>query len=106
MSAPRVRVTDRSEKLPMLRDLRYAIRHWAARPAFTATAVLTVALGIGTATAIFSVVDAVLLRPLPWNDPDRLVTIWVVRPQWSRSPALAAAATRGLLTGRISETCS
>lgn len=80
------------------RDLRYGIRRWAARPAFTATAVLTLALGIGTATAIFSVVDAVLLRPLPWNDPDRLVTIWIVRPQWSRSPALAAAATRGLLT--------
>ena len=82
----------------MLRDLRYAIRRWTARPTFTATAVLTVALGIGAATAIFSVVDAVLLRPLPWNDPDRLVTIWIVRPPWLRSPALAPAATRGLLT--------
>lgn len=58
------------------RDLRLAARSLAKTPAFTATAVFTLALGIGPTTALFSVVDAVLLRPLPFQDPDRLVVIW------------------------------
>jgi predicted permease len=57
-------------------DLRYAVRVLLARPLFTAVACLTLALGIGATTAMFSVVDGVLWRPLPWRQPDRAVMIW------------------------------
>src|SRR5437868_931036 len=60
----------------MLTDIRQAWRSLAAAPALTATAVLTLALGIGATTATYSVVDAVLLRPLPYAEPDRLVYLW------------------------------
>src|ERR1022692_5212472 len=57
-------------------DLRYGARVLAKAPAFTAVALLTLALGMGAATAIFSVVDTVLLKPLPFRDAERLLVIW------------------------------
>src|SRR5688572_5045491 len=57
------------------RDLRFALRALSRRPAFTFAAVVTLALGIGATTAIFSVVYSVLIRPLPYPNADELVTI-------------------------------
>lgn len=57
-------------------DLRFAWRQWRRSPSFAAVAILTLGLGAGAATAILSIVDTVLLRPLPFREPDRLVTIW------------------------------
>jgi hypothetical protein len=65
-------------------DLRFALRGWAKTPGFAVAAVATLALGIGANTAVFSVISGVLLRPLPYPDPDRLVQVNEIQPR-SRS---------------------
>ncbi|MGH9932754.1 MAG: ABC transporter permease, partial [Pyrinomonadaceae bacterium] len=64
-----------------LQDLRYAFRTSLDRPGFTLIAVMTLALGIGSSTAIFSVVDAALLRGLPYSAPEKLYHLWESTPQ-------------------------
>lgn len=65
----------------LLRDLRYAVRTIARVPGFAAVVVLTLAVGVGANTAIFGVVNAVLLRPFPFQEPDRLAIAWEVMPR-------------------------
>jgi hypothetical protein len=62
-------------------DVRFAWRAVARRPAFTSLVVLTLALGIGVNSAVFALVDAVLLRPLPYRDPSRLTFVWQTLPE-------------------------
>jgi putative ABC transport system permease protein len=64
-----------------MNDLKFAFRQLLKNPGFTAVAVLTLALGIGANTAIFSIINGVLLKPLPYSEPDRLMTLWERSPQ-------------------------
>ena len=67
-----------------MQDVRFAYRTLRKQPTFTVVSVLTLALGIGAITAVFTVVNGVILRPLPYPDPDRLVTVWEANPAFPR----------------------
>jgi putative ABC transport system permease protein len=72
-----------------IQDVDYAYRILRKRPGFLVVAVLTVALGIGAATATFSVVDGVVVRALPYRSPGQLAYIWAVIPKWRQEPTMA-----------------
>src|SRR5262245_12065198 len=76
----------------MWADLRVACRSLRCSPLFAATAMATLALGIGASSAIFSIVHAVLIRPLPYRDPARLVRIWEANPSAGDERSLVSAA--------------
>jgi hypothetical protein len=83
----------RSQEAPMsslAQDIRYAMRQFTSRPGFAAIVVFVLGVGIGATSAVFSVVNGVLLEPLPYRDPDRLVLLWghmsateVTKAPWS-----------------------
>jgi len=70
-----------------LRNLRYTLRTMSRNPGVTLIALITLAIGIGANTAIFSIVNSFLLRPLPFREPDQLVAVYAVPPNFDRSPA-------------------
>jgi hypothetical protein len=78
----------------LAQDFRYAIRVLSRSPGFTVTAVLILAIAMGANTAIFSVIEAVLLRPLPYHDPERLCVLWKTVPSrniawdWTSYPTI------------------
>src|SRR5688572_7399101 len=81
----------------LLPDLAHSFRRLTRAPAFAVIAILTLALGIGANTAIFSLVKTVLLRPLPYGDPDRLTMVWASRDKgevtWLAGPEVQSYAT-------------
>jgi putative ABC transport system permease protein len=74
----------------LLQDLRYGARTLMKNPGFTLTAVITLALGIGATTVIFSAINSVLLRALPYEDPDKLMMVWATRESGSQIPVSPA----------------
>jgi predicted permease len=74
----------------IVRDVRFSLRALRRRRTFAAVAIATIALGIGAATSIYSVVDGVLLRPLPFREPAMLAAVWQTFPDWKKEPILAS----------------
>src|SRR5262245_54120349 len=79
-------------EVDMLLDLRLAMRQLRLNPGYSVIAIVVIALGIGTNTAIFSIIDAVILKPLPYAEPDRLVMLWETRPDRGGAPNVVSAA--------------
>lgn len=79
-------------------DLRFAFRALRRRPAYAALAILTIGLGVGASAAMFSVVDGVLLRPLPYPHPDQLVMVYTTIPEWRGHASLGAFWDRGVFS--------
>jgi len=75
----------------ILRDVYFAVRAWRRRPALATIAIATIAIGIGAATSVYSVVDGGLLRPLSFREPDQLIAIWQTFPDWKRNDILASS---------------
>ena len=80
----------------LIHQIRYTLRTFRRAPGFTAMAILTVALGVGANTAVFSVVDGVLLRPLPYAHPERLVKLGEVPASYRGSAARLSIAVASL----------
>lgn len=72
------------------RDVRHGLRVVRRRPGFAATVVIMLALGIGASTSIFSAVDGIVFRPLAYEEPEQLVTVWETYPMWRGRPVLDA----------------
>ena len=85
---------DSCNRHPMLRDLRYGFRILARNPAFAVTAVLTIAFGIGATTTIFSVLYSVVLEPLPFREPERLVRLHTVSEKLNLTSGFIGAPMR------------
>src|ERR1044071_1701774 len=87
-------------------DVKYGLRALINRPSVTLIVVATLALGIGANTAIFSVVNATLLRPLPFKDPDRIVMVWGYLPRFAqRSDKFPTSAGNYLGLAKQTQTC-
>jgi len=84
-----------------MNDLKFVFRQLLKNPGFTAVAVLTLALGIGANTAIFSVVNGVLLKPLPYPEPDRLIMIFESNPKEARPSSVSLRRTLSIGVRRI-----
>ena len=85
-------------------DLRHALRHLRRSPTFTLGAMLTLALGIGVSAAIFSALNALVLRPAPIKDPNGLIGVWPIDARGQRTSTLAPVA--GLLQMDRSRVCA
>src|SRR5690349_21558917 len=75
----------------LLQDLRYGARVLRKKPGFTAVLVMILALGIGANSALFSVISAAILRPVPWEDPGRIVNVWETSAQRGENNNLVSA---------------
>jgi predicted permease len=95
------RTSDPPRRAPMdtlVQDVRFALRALVRRPTTSVVAVLTLGLGIAASTAMFSVVDAVLLRPLPFPESDRIVSLYTANPSLEGHPTLSGGAARGVFS--------